>query len=423
MKIGVNCFLLQPHIGGLKQYFLTLFRELLENDGQHEYVFFWYAHNADELVKLGTDRWKKNAVLLRDQQEVLAHLDEIDLYFCPFSALYPRPLPKPTVMTLVDIQEVFYPEFFTPDDLYTRDLHFPSSTHMADRVITISEFSKQTLVQHHRLPDRKVIVAHLSADERYQRSAQIARPPTHCLPEDFIFYPANFWKHKNHDTLLQAVRLLRDERGLKVEVVFTGFDETNGYPLTDKIQDYGLSAQTHVLGYLTVEEVAYLYRQARLLAFPSLFEGFGIPLVEAMSAGCPVVAANATCIPEIVADAAELFDPTSAAALARAIEKVWGDAAWRQVLVARGRRQAQQFSPARTAQAHRRAFDEACRAYHPARYVWNERVYQHVHRAHVELRWRQQRQLGLRLLQKGVAAWDTLSRHAARKQLERIRKS
>ncbi|HWW96019.1 MAG TPA: hypothetical protein VN375_21820, partial [Vicinamibacteria bacterium] len=107
MRIGVNCFLLQPNIGGIKQYFLTLFRNLLENDSENQYVFFWYEHNAGELANLGTDRWKEGAVPLTDQREVLSHLDKIDLYFCPLSALYPRPLPKPSVVSLPDIQEVF----------------------------------------------------------------------------------------------------------------------------------------------------------------------------------------------------------------------------------------------------------------------------------------------------------------------------
>jgi glycosyltransferase involved in cell wall biosynthesis len=387
MRIGVNCFLLQANIGGLKQYFLTLFRELLEHDGENEYILFWYAHNADELAKLGTDRWKNNAILLQDQRDVVSHLDRLDLYFCPFNVLYPRPLSKPTVMTLVDIQEVYYPEFFTPEDLYNRQLHYPVSTRMADRVITISEFSKQALVRHHRLLPDKVIVAHLCADERYYRSDQIARPPAQTLPQDFILYPANFWKHKNHDRLLQALRLLREEKGLAVSAVFTGFDEPNGYPLSAKVKEYGLDSQVSVLGYVTIEEMAYLYRQARMLVFPSLFEGFGIPLVEAMAAGCPIVAANATSIPEIAADACELFDPTSPRATAEAITKVWYDGTLRQEMIARGKRRAQNFSPERTAQAHRTAFAEAVNAYSYARFLWNRWVYGYYHQARLEFRW------------------------------------
>src|ERR1700674_1780244 len=96
-----------------------------------------------------------------------------------------------------------------------------------------------------------------------------------------------------------------------------------------------------------------------MLVFPSLFEGFGIPLVEAMAAECPVVAARATSIPEVVGDAAELFDPTSPAALAAAIEHVADDEAWRATLRARGLRRAREFSAARMADAHLAVFHEA----------------------------------------------------------------
>jgi glycosyltransferase involved in cell wall biosynthesis len=391
MRIGVNCFLLQPHIGGLKQYFLTLFDELLAHDHENEYIFFWYPHNADELAKLRVDYWKERAIQLKyDQREVLAHLDRIDLYFCPFSALYPRPLPLPTVMTLVDIQEVFFPEFFAPDDRYMRDLHFSISTRMADRVLTISEFSKATLVEHHHLPQEKVVVAYLSADERFYRAEQVGQTLDRSLPQDFILFPANYWKHKNHDRLLQALRLLRDEYGLCVDAVFTGFEQSNGYQLVDKAQEYGIAEQVHPLGYISIEELAYLYRRAQMLVFPSLFEGFGIPLVEAMAAGCPIVTSNTTSIPEVVGDAAILFDPTVPGEIAAAIKRVWCDETLRQRMIEQGTRRAQNFSSARMAQAHLRAFSEAPKVYSYRRYLWNQRVYQYYHRARVELRWHRQ---------------------------------
>jgi glycosyltransferase involved in cell wall biosynthesis len=405
MRIGVNCYLLQPHVGGLRQYFLILFRELLEQDDEHEYVFFWYTHNATELEQLGTDRWRRHAVLLEDQRHILAHLDRIDLYFCPFSALYPRPVPRPTVMTLVDIQEAFYPEFFTPNDRYMRELHFPGSTRMADRVITISEFSRRAIVEHHRLPAARVAVVHLCADERYARSADEARAPLVPLPARFIFYPANLWKHKNHDILLRALRVLREERGRRVDLVLTGIAQDNGYPLAAMAQAHGVSDQVHVLGYLAVEEVAYLYRRADMLVFPSLFEGFGIPLVEAMAAGCPVVAANATSIPEVTADAAELFDPASPAALAAAIERVADDEGWRCTLRTRGLRRAREFSVGRMADGHRTVFREAARAYSPSAFMWRRWVMGYSHRAQLEWRWRAHHEWSLAQWMKAGRRW------------------
>ena len=84
MRIGVNCFLLQAHIGGLKQYFVNLFEWLLENDRGNTYVFFHFPHNASELAKLKSTRWKEAAILLQDQSEILKYLNQLDVYFCPF---------------------------------------------------------------------------------------------------------------------------------------------------------------------------------------------------------------------------------------------------------------------------------------------------------------------------------------------------
>ena len=152
MRIGVNCFLLQKNIGGLRQYFLRLFRELLTKDMDNSYVFFYFKHNIEELEDLGTDKWKDGAILLNDQDEIRQHFDKIDLYFCLFGALWPRPVPKPSVVGLSDIQEKFFPEFFTSQDIWSREMHYRSSTKAADQGITVSEFSKNSIVRFHRIP-------------------------------------------------------------------------------------------------------------------------------------------------------------------------------------------------------------------------------------------------------------------------------
>jgi glycosyltransferase involved in cell wall biosynthesis len=281
---------------------------------------------------------------------------------------------------IVDIQEVFYPQFFTDLDLYNREYHFLGSTRMADRVITISHFSKQSIVNHHHIPPTKVYVAHLCADERFYRAAEIARPPSYPLPQgNFILYPANHWLHKNHDVLLQALRWLKCELGLEINAVFTGYDMPNGYPLAQKAIEYGLEEQVHIVGYVTVEELAYLYVRARMLVFPSLFEGFGIPLVEAMAAGCPIVAAQATSLPEIGGAAAEYFAPESPEGIGLAIEKIWQNEALRQQLAKKGRRRAFDFSAAKLAQTHLTVFDEAAQAFSPLRYTWNNWVFRPYH--------------------------------------------
>jgi glycosyltransferase involved in cell wall biosynthesis len=382
MRIGVNCFLLQAHIGGLKQYFVNLFEWLLEYDRENTYVFFHFPHNVSELQKLRSDRWRENAVLLQGQEEIANHLKQLDLYFCPFSVLWPRPVPVPSVMTLVDIQEVFYPQFFTASDLFTRAYHYPASTRAADRVITISGYSKTTLVEHHRIPPGKVVVAYLCADPLYFESATQTAPDDPIPFSDFVFFPANRWYHKNHDVLLKALCILKD-RNKKVNSVFTGFDVDGGYPLMSKAVEYNIRDQVHSAGYVTISQMAYLYTHAEMLAFPSLFEGFGMPPVEAMASGCPVAVSKSTCLPEICGDAAEYFDPTDPADVADAICKIREDQARRNVLIERGHTRARSFSAERLAQAHLRAFREAHESYSMARYNWQRIAYQPYHTARV----------------------------------------
>lgn len=383
MLIGVNCYNLIAQNGGITQYFHNLFAELLPNDNRNDYVFFWFPHNGDELGRLTCDRWRDRAILLERQGEIRGHLSGLDLYFCPLNALYPRPLPIPTVVTLADIQEAFYPENFTADLLYSRDRHFVGSTKMADRVITHSEFTKRTLMQKHHLPaDRIAVVPHCSAPIFASGDLALCKQP---LPRDFILYPANLWTHKNHDRLLQAIAILQAEHGLAINLVLTGFATPTGYPVQDKAREYGVASLVHVLGHITASELNGAYRRARMLVYPSYFEGFGIPLIEAMAAGCPIAAANSTSIPEVVGDAAIMFDPMSPSDIANAIAKLWRDPELRRTMAERGRRRTELFSPAKMAKLHLRAFDQAAKAYTMSRYIWRT-LYQPYHIAWTEYR-------------------------------------
>jgi glycosyltransferase involved in cell wall biosynthesis len=345
LRVGVNCFLLSPKIGGMRQYFFNLFNELLINSHGFRFVFFYFKHNMEELLRLESREWKNNAILLEDQQEVARHLDKMDVYFCPFSALWPRPLPLPTVFFLHDIQEIFFPEFFSEEEILGRKFHYTGSSRMADVVVTNSYFTKNTIVQNHKISPKKVVVAHLAPDKRFSRSRFPGKPPEGRLPRgEFIIYPANQWLHKNHDVLLRALLFLKNERGLKIDAVFTGHPVQNGYFLLEKAREYGIMEQVFTTGYVTAEELKYLYKASKMMVFPSLFEGFGIPLVEAMASGAPVVASKTTSLPEVGGDAVEYFDPNCHKSFARSIESVWIDAKLRKKMIERGKIQAGRFT-------------------------------------------------------------------------------
>ena len=370
MRIGVNCFLLQPAMGGIKQYFVTLFDELLANDQKNQYVFFYSEQNRGELEVLGPDRVARQGILIESQRDIRKYLPEIDLYFCPFGSLIPRPLPIPTVVTIVDIQEVYFPDFFTFHNLVARYWHYVGSSKMADQVVTISEFSKDTLIKHHHIPAEKITVAHLCADQRFYQAREIAERPAADLPEKYVFYPANRWLHKNHDVLLHALAWLRDAKHFTVNAVFTGYDQENGYSIEQKAAEYGLSDQVFQLGYVSVEELAYLYVHAELLVFPSLFEGFGIPLVEAMAAGCPVLASDRASLPEVGGDGAAYFDPSSPKALGESLFGLLNSGSLREELRSRGYERARDFPASTMAQCHLQAFHKAEQSFSRAKFLY-----------------------------------------------------
>lgn len=378
--------MLQRHMGGLRQYFFALFDELLEKDDQNEYILFYFPHNIEELEHLHSDRWKNTSVMLENQEQIRQHLSGLDLYFCPFGVLWPVPVPLPSVVLLADIQEKFYPQFFRPQDLWARELYFLGSTKMADCVIAISEFTRQTILRYHHVSSEKVKRVYLSVDNLFYDAAHLSRKPEVDLPERFVFYPANPWFHKNHDNLLRALNLLK-EQGLVVPAVMTGHDQDHGYPLRARLADYRLVDQVKYLNFVPIEEIMYLHRHADMLVFPSLFEGFGLPVVEAMALGCPVVIANTTSLPELGGDAAEYFDPRDPASIAQSIRKVWSDSELRRDMSARGQILAAQYTPQRMAADHLEVFREAQGRFRLSKYRWDNRVYNPFHRTRTNVKW------------------------------------
>ncbi|MEJ2700142.1 MAG: glycosyltransferase family 1 protein, partial [Desulfuromonadales bacterium] len=156
------------------------------------------------------------------------------------------------------------------------------------------------------------------------------------LERHFLYFPAATWPHKNHRRLLGALRILVDRYRFDGQLVLTGISMKSHGDILKEIERLDLGEQVKILGYLPYAELPYLYNLARLLVFPSLFEGFGLPLVEAMACGCPVVCSDVTAIPEVIGKAGLLFDPTAEEDIAAKIWSAWNDEELRKRLVALG---------------------------------------------------------------------------------------
>jgi glycosyltransferase involved in cell wall biosynthesis len=268
-------------------------------------------------------------------------LEGADAVHYPLTVPVP-PVERPTVLTLLDVQHLDLPDLFPRGERFFRRLAYDRAARRAGQVIVISGWVKERVVERLGLPPDRVHAIHLGVDpERFSPVPDVRREP-------FLVYPARPWPHKNHARLLEAFALLRRERP-ELRLVLTGVGhDPAGLP-------EGVEARDGV----PPEELASLYRRAGALVFPSLYEGFGLPPVEAMACGCPVACSSAGSLPEVVGDAAVLFDPLDPEAIAAGVSEALERAS---ELSERGLSRAKTFTWDATARAHDRVYELATSA-------------------------------------------------------------
>jgi len=264
--------------------------------------------------------------------------------------IHPDLAPLTNVLIVPDIQHEYRPEFFAPRDLEERRRIYTTSAKRASHICAISEFTRQTLIERLGLAPERITTTHLAADVAFHPGSPARQDSRRVLDKhglkagEYLLFPGNTWPHKNHEAAFQALRVLREAYGLDPLLVCTGSPKEAHRELLAKIQDAGLGHRVRFLGYCALADMPALYEGAAGLVFPSLFEGFGLPLLEAMWCGCPIVCSNVTSLPEIAGDAALLADPRSPEELAHALYRVLTDEGLRHLLIGRGRRRVEDFS-------------------------------------------------------------------------------
>ncbi len=230
--------------------------------------------------------------------------DELDAIHFPLSVMLPPLDAPPAATTVLDVQHEVFPEFFSRAELAYRRRVYGWTVRKSRIVITISEHARRALIERLSLDPARVRAIHLAVD--HERFTPDGRPREH-----FLLYPANAWRHKNHPRLFEAFAAVRRERP-DLRLVLTGAGH-EGLALPDG---------TESLGHVSLDRLVELYRGAAALVYPSLYEGFGIPCLEAMACGCPVAASSVASIPEVCGDAAVYFDPLDPEAIADGIRRV-----------------------------------------------------------------------------------------------------
>jgi len=294
-----------------------------------------------------------------------------DLLFCPFTMPTYSEVGTPTICTIHDLQHKTYPEFFTEEDLAERDRIFNEACRRATALAAVSEYSRDTAVSQGSLVPTRVRTIHHRIAGRILSMGVMDKEILSRLgliPNRYLLYPANFWKHKNHEMLLTAFGMAC-QAGLAadIQLVCTGAPGARQEWLTRAAHAMNLAERVLFPGYLPNEELATLIANCRGLVFPSLYEGFGLPVVEAMAAGVPVACSNNTSLPEVAANAAILFDPRIPTQIAQAMLSLVEDEELRAFLIQAGLQRASEFSDSqRMAREYWELFEVSAAGYQPS---------------------------------------------------------
>ena len=362
MKLGISAFAADGGKSGISQYMINVLQRLPRLDTAVRCVIFVPAAERTlfEPVTAGSEIVTVPDWMAHPVASILWHLCLYPLLLqrhgcdCAFLPAGNRRLGMwygvPSVSTIHDLSQLHVEGKYDPLRMFYIERILPLMMQRLTRVVSVSESTRRDLVEHARILPERIRVAHNGADLRAFAGTEHARAKETIAAEmgidaPFILYTARL-EHpgKNHVRLLEALALLKQRGRLSRKLVLAGSPWNGAEVIDASIAQLGLTDDVILTGFVENRLLPELYAAAEVFVFPSLFEGFGIPLLEAMAAGTPVCAANVSSIPEVVGDAALLFDPRNADDIARQLERLLHDTSLRQQLVARGRQQAQLFS-------------------------------------------------------------------------------
>lgn len=263
----------------------------------------------------------------------------------------------PTLYVPHDLQHRHMPELFSRFELRRRKALYPDLCRRATKVVALSQWGKRDLVEQLGVDEAKIHVVGWAPVLEAYSTPSVEELQTlkarYDLPDAFALYPAQTYRHKNHVRLLEAIALLRDRHDIDVPLVCCGRPGDFSDAVGREVLRLHLERSTRFVGFVRPEEIRGLYATARLLVFPSLFEGFGMPVAEAFRAGVPVACSMVTSLPEVAGDAALGFDPRRTDEIATAIGRLWTDPALRAELSRRGRQRVAGWSWAGVARTYR----------------------------------------------------------------------
>ena len=352
VRIGIDARKL--HDFGIGTYIRNLLRQLARQDHETEFVLLSRPDDHAFLAALGenfrpvTETAGNYSLSEQIRIPLALKREKVDLYHAPHYVLPPLVSCR-SVVTIHDCIHLMFPQYL-PNRMALQyaKRSMAVAARRATRVLTVSESSKRDIIRFFGTPAGKIDVIHNAYDERFA-----VEPPEeevvrvrerYQLQARFVLYAGNVKPHKNLERLIEAFHLVRN-RGLDdLKLVMIGDDISHYAALRRAVHRHQLHQYVRFFGYVPEETLAVMYRLAAAFVFPSLYEGFGLPPLEAMASGTPVVTSSVSSLPEVAGNAAVLVDPYDPAAIADGVHRVLTDAALAADLREKGLARARQFS-------------------------------------------------------------------------------
>ena len=369
MKILVNALPMTGLLTGIARYLRNMYFEMasLDDLGQIDISYLTGKDIVNAMPPLAdTAKWEKataavwklpdSAVFclrslhwLRYEQVLrgICREKKFDIYH--ETAFVPAKLANvPTVFSIYDLSIRRYRETHPKERVWFFEYFFKRRLPFASHILTISEFIRQEIIDELKLPTEMVSSVPLAPDPLFgpRSREQVRKVLGHYgLPDSYLLFVGSLEPRKNISCVIKALQAAK----VDIPLVLAGWHAWGSKEWLETTKKTGIEGRIHIIGHIPDEHLVAIYNGATALVYPSLYEGFGLPIVEAMACGCPVICSNAASMPEVAGDAALLIDPLNCNELASAIETVVTDSAARADLISKGHARVKHFSWQRTA--------------------------------------------------------------------------
>jgi len=367
MRIGIDLHTINDFMQGSRTYIYNVTKSLLRMDSENEYYLYFTKKASDfkEIFQGRNVHIKRifpstRIIRLPIAFPVKLAGDRVDVFHCqymgpPFSV-------TPYVVTLHDILHEIYPEFYPNSLRFFMSLFYPFSARRAAKVLTVSEYCKNAIVNMYRVPEEKVEVIYNGVSNEFKpikdKSLIDSVKKKYGILSKYILFVGRLEPRKNIPGLIKAFYSLKVHHNIPHQLVVVGMRDFKYHKISETVKHLKLTEDIVFTGRIEQEDLSVIYNGADLFVFPSFGEGFGIPPLEAMACGIPVITSNTTALPEVVGDAGIMINPWKNEELSETMYKVLSDSSLQSKMKNRGLERSKLFSWSRTAEKVLRVYEE-----------------------------------------------------------------